>query len=97
MADLNRSLQSRKLLAQITEDSNRAKAKLVTHKEKYSTLQNEVQTLEQRLQFIQQELENKRNVVKATQKEIDELNVKIKYEEEKKLGLCIRYVRNPLS
>lgn len=90
MADLHRSLQSRKLLHQLTDEANRAKSKLGLHKEKYNTLQNEVHTLEQRLQFLQNELNNKKTVVQNTQKEIDELNVKIKFEEEKKLGLCIR-------
>ena len=90
MADLHRSMQSRKLLHQLKEDANKAKGKLVICKEKYTTLQGEVDTLEQRLQFLKQELEGKKNLVQATQKEIESLNTKIKYEDEKMIGLCIR-------
>jgi predicted nucleic acid-binding Zn-ribbon protein len=90
MADMHRSVQARKLLHLLDAETRKAKTKLTTYREKEHVLKNEVASLEQKLQLLQNELLNKKNLVKTAEHELEELNERIKYDEEKKMGLCIR-------
>lgn len=90
MADLHRTMQSRKLLTQLGDEAKKAKVKLVTHREKFHSLKSEITAIEKRLAQLQSELQNKQNLVSTAEHELEELNSKIKYDEEKLRGLCIR-------
>jgi len=90
MADKNRSNQCRKLLASMSEESKKAKIELLTLKDRHTTVAQEVASLQARLQALTIELQNKTNIVTVAQKEIEETSKRIKYDEEKKMGLCIR-------
>ena len=94
MADLSRAIQSRKLLATLSEEAKLSRSRLVTHREKYHGLQVEVATLEAKLKALETELLTKKNLVNKAQKEMTEIGLKIQYEEEKKAGLCIRLVHS---
>jgi hypothetical protein len=90
MADSNRAKQCRKLLSSMSEDSKKAKLQLITAKERQATLFTDIASLESRIQALNIELNNKRAIVDTAKKEVDETAQRIKYNEEKKTGLCIR-------
>jgi predicted nucleic acid-binding Zn-ribbon protein len=90
MADMHRTMQSRKLLTQLSDEAKRAKEKLVTQRERYHSVQTEITAMEHRLQQLKHELQAKERLAESTHRELEDLNVKIKYDEEKLMGLCIR-------
>lgn len=90
MADANRAKQCRKLLSSMSEESKKAKLQLISAKERHVTLISDIASLESRIQALTIELNNKKAIVDAAQKEVDETSQRIKYNEDKKMGLCIR-------
>jgi len=90
MADQNRASQCRKLITSMSEESKKAKVRLITAKDRHSTLSQEIAVIEAKLLALTTELNSKKTVVEIAQKEIDETSQRIKYDEEKKTGLCIR-------
>lgn len=74
----------------MVEDSHKAQITLMTSRERFSTLTTEIASLEARLLAMKQDLESKKNLVRTAEKEVDEMSRRIKMNEEKKAGLCIR-------
>lgn len=93
MADSNRAIQCRRLLTSLSEESKQAKLKLAQCSEKRITLTQEISSIESRLAALQEELQRKQLLVANAKKEYEECSVRIEYNEAKKIGLCIRYVR----
>ena len=74
------------------EDNRRAQLRLMAAREKSNHLGNEVGSLEARIAALALELENKKSVLRCAKEEVEEMNVRINYNLEKRDGLCIRYV-----
>lgn len=90
MADTNRALQSRRMLVSLVEDTRKSQVRLLTSTERYNTLKHDISALETRLAVLQQELHQKKAIVGAAKEEMEQMTERIKYNEEKKTGLCIR-------
>ncbi len=91
IADNSRVIQSRRLLHTTIEDTRKAEIEFMKAKERSTVLDSEAAALETRIQALTLELANKKNVLKAAQEEMEEMNTRILYNLEKKNGLCIRY------
>ncbi len=63
---------------------------LIASKERFATLTSEVATLEARLVALTQELSNKQHLVQTAQHDMEETGLRIKRNQEKQAGLCIR-------
>jgi chromosome segregation ATPase len=74
----------------MVEESRQAQMKLMSSKERYANLTTDIATIEAKLVALNQELNNKNALVKSAEKEVNETELKIKYNLEKKAGLCIR-------
>ncbi len=90
MADTNRALQSRRLLSTLMDDTRKSQVRLLTATEKYNTLKHDISALEARLAVLQQELSQKTAIVHGAKEEMEQMSQRIAYNEEKKVGLCIR-------
>lgn len=90
MADATRALQCRRMLATMGEDTRKAEVTLLTSREKYSKLANEISTIEAKIAALTQELNNKKSIVNAAEQEVIDMEQKIKYNEAKRNGLGIR-------
>lgn len=90
MADASRALQSRRLLLSLQQENKDAVVRLAQSKEQSQRTLQEITSIESRLAALNQELRVKRGILEAANKEITEVAIKIKFNEEKKLSLCIR-------
>jgi hypothetical protein len=90
LADTSRALQCRRLLGTLSEESKRAKIRLVQCKERSFTLTQEIGSIESRISELQEELNKKQALVAAATKEFHECSKRIEYNEAKKTGICIR-------
>ena len=90
MADTNRAVQSRRLLASLVEDTRKSQVRLLTATERYNSLHHDITAIESRLAVLQQELAQKKGIVGAAKEEMEQMSERIHYNEEKKTGLCIR-------
>ena len=90
LADTHRALIARRLLTQLAEDSRLSKQRLSLCQERAQVLTHEIQLIETRLQQLTEELRKKQSVVALAQREYEECTERIKVNEEKKIGLCIR-------
>jgi len=90
LADSSRAVQSRRLLKTILEESRQAKERLIQAKERSSSLNLEITAIQARMIALQQELSNKKAIVDAAEKELQECAERIAINEAKKAGLCIR-------
>ncbi len=73
------------------EDTRKAEVTLLTAREKYGKLANEISTIESKIAALTEELNAKRAIVKVAEQEVVDMEQKIKYNEVKRTGLCIRY------
>lgn len=78
------------MLKTILEESRQAKQRLVQAKERSSSLNLEITAIQARMIALQQELSNKKAIVEASEKELQECAERIAMNEAKKAGLCIR-------
>jgi outer membrane murein-binding lipoprotein Lpp len=92
LADQNRCRQSYRLLQATVEDSRKAQMRLITARDRSNLLSTELSSLDARIAALTLELENKRSVLKAAREEVDDMDLRIKYNLDKRNGLCIRYV-----
>lgn len=72
------------------EDTRKANLRLITAKERSSTLGSEVNALDTRIAALKLELENKRAVLKTATEEVEDMAARIEYNLDKRNGLCIR-------
>ncbi len=97
MADSTRAIQCRRMLATMGEDTRKAEVTLLTAREKYGKLANEISTIESKIAALTQELNAKRAIVNIAEQEVVDMEQKIKYNEVKRTGLCIRYANGIYS
>lgn len=83
-------MQSRRLLANMTEDSRQAQQRLKASREQFALLTTDIASLEAKLVALNQDLNNKKNIVKTAQQEVQDMEQRIVHNVEKKAGLCIR-------
>lgn len=90
IADNNRALQSYRLLQNTKADVQLAKIRLSNSEERVKHVDSEISNLEIKMLTLQKEIENKKISLQKAYQEVDEMNKLVKYNEEKKTGLCIR-------
>jgi uncharacterized protein YoxC len=90
LADSNRCIQSKRLLYATIEDTRKAELRLIQSQERYSVVDREIQQLLAKVQALSAEIEQKQSVLKVANDEVDEMSLRIKFNLEKKNGLCIR-------
>lgn len=92
MADKNRVAQCRRLLQVTAEDTHRAKVTAIKAQEKAKTLSTEIEQLQAHIASLSADIEQKQTMLKSSKDEVQEMSARIKFNLEKKAGLCIRYV-----
>lgn len=72
------------------EEVKQAEVNFMRAQDRCTTLNHESSALESRIAALTTELNNKKNILKVANVELEEMNTRITYNLEKKNGLCIR-------
>lgn len=90
LADNNRVRQSQRMLQTTIEDTRRAEMRLITAQDRSQTLSSDMDSLLARINALKMELDSKRHTLHVARDEVEDMNLRIRYNLQKKNGLCIR-------